>query len=448
MPPLADLVTRASGAGTLRVGAGGALYPILGLSESISVVEPPPGSNAAPQKSLTLTVRSFAIASGESPENVGALKASLIDQLVTRGQRVEIVEMGGAARVIKAGGDVAGIAGAGAATRLGWPVTSVEFEEQNSVGAVQFFRVTVETRDLAFAATVSGYNLATSEPATDTERDAANNVRTRVRAKVILKPGQDAAAYAQTQIITPARDAALAAGLTFTSRISVASADASACEYEYASSAPSYGGGGWSTATSIDETDATQTEVAGRVVRTITGTVKGPGGYATALGRALSPLPANTVLIEHNVSLPAVAGGVSGGAVTYTYRYQTGKAGTRAGLTGFVFFAWSQSVSDSGGARATQIATFDNADPIIGHASLQPAAYTETTDFEFTGPPGTYPSDSNIPRATGLDAADEVGRRGVELAATAPGLRRMRVTRAYLRAAPLGGGPPVPVESP
>lgn len=447
---VSDLITRArTAAGSVVVysgGAPGAEFPVLALREEASVIEPVPGANGAAVVKRTFVVDSVAVAGGEAVTAVGTLKASLTADLVQRGQRVNIVEMGGAARVLRAGGDVSGISGAGKTTRPGWPVTSIAFDEQRSVGAVVFFTLTIETVEVTFGAADDGYNVVQASESRQWDEDARGGVSLRVSGSVALKPGQDAAEYVADVILGPARAAAEDDGDDFTSIRRRPGLDVSVCEYEYTRRPPSFGGGGgWTTATTIDETDVTERGVEGRVTRTISGSVTGPSPYAAAEARRLSPVPANHVFVSETISQPAVQGGVPGGRVTYSYRYQSGRAGSGA-LAGYAFFSWAQSVTPSGGSREALYGVFDNAAPVIGFGALRPVIYTEVTEFEFTG--AGWPSAADIPRASGLDGDDEIETLQPEKSVSAAGVRRMRLTRRYALAAPLGGGTPNPVEEP
>lgn len=436
---VAALITTAKGAGTVKVTSGGAEFPILRIEEKFDA-DGPSGLNGRTFVTRTFTIDSMSVAGSEDVTAVGALKASLASDLARRGDAVFIAELGGTARTLRSGGDVTGISGAGTTTVPGYPVVSIDFDAEKSVGAVVFFTLKITTVEVTFGSTVSGYNVVHFTRSRSWREDSAGNVSTTVRGEVTVKPGQSASAYIAEMILTPARTAAAGAGLDFTSTRNENSLDLGVCGYEYTTQAPAWGGGGFSSATTVDESDVTRGEVAGAVKRTISGTVKGPSAFSTAQGRRLSPTPANHVLVAERIGQPNTLTG----EVAYEYEYRTGKQGTGSGLTSTYFFSFSQSVTESGGDRAVVVAEFDDADPVIGFMRKRAAAYTETTDFEFTG---AVPAPDNIPRATGVDAAHESSRRSFERRASAPGLLGMRLVRTYLKATPYTT-PPTAVTSP
>ncbi|MFM9958432.1 MAG: hypothetical protein ACKVZJ_10170, partial [Phycisphaerales bacterium] len=389
-----------------------------------------------------IEIDSMAVASGETPANVGALRESLIADLARRGERVEIVALGGTARVLKAAGDVTGLGtGAGTTTQSGgWPIVSIAFDEARSVGAVVFFTLTIEAREVVFNAVSSGYNVVRDPESREWKKDEGGRAYLKVSGEIELKPGQDAEAYVRTVILDPARTTAQAAGDEFVETRTRRDRDTAFCAYSYERKAPSFGGGGGGTgATVVDEDDVTARTVEGRVTRTISGTVTGANALTTAQGRKLSPTPANHVLEREDIGVP----NTQSGSVRYSYVYQTGTAGTGA-LSGTVFFRYSQSVEQSGGERDVMVGEFDNADPIKGFGVRRIARYVERTDIEFTG---TVPSVANLPRATNLDAADQVSARGITRRAAGAGMRAMSLVRVYMRATPYASEP-VPVEVP
>lgn len=411
---LSALQSRAQQGGTVQVGAS-ALYPVLSIAEREEVTGPA-GANGRPVLRRTISIQSWAFATGESPAAVGALKNTISAALNRRGDSVSIIERGGTARVLRAGGDVSGLGTGGTTTRIGFPVCRVEFGADRSGGAVRFFTLTIDTEEITFASSVVMHQFGTTF-----EEDAGGNIKTTVRGSVRLKPGQDAAAWIETNVLDDARDDAATAGLRFTSRRTLNDLDTSAADYEWSSAAEQYGGGEVVTgATIIDETDTLRSMREGRSERVVAGTVKGTGAYAAAVGRSPT-LAAGQVLTSTRISQPNSLTG----QVSYEYNVAIGRVPTE--LPGTYVFSFRQSISEPGGGRTSSFGAYDNAAPVVWYGPVQPYTVTETTDLEFTG---TEPVLDDIPAA--YTAANHSARPVVERAATAPGLRSLRFTRTYI----------------
>ena len=433
---LADTVASASVHGTFTVG-GGAAYPVLRLDESVSV-RGDEGGNGRHVIVRRMVINSLTHASGESPANVGAAREALVSALAKRGAAVTVTQRGGAARTFRAGGDVAGISDGGVTTVPGFPAVSIAFAPEGSPGAAVFFTANVDVEEIVFAAAASGYNGALVTTRVEKTTDRAGLVSVRTRGSVALKPGQDAMAYVEAVIFTPAAAAAAGDGNDFTGSVRHVSGDGSRCEYEHSATPPSFGFGGFTTATTVDETDVTRSTVEGRTVRTISGRVTGPGAYAAAEGRKPST-PDNHVLVSESISQP----GTLGGAVSYAYEYLTGRPGAGE-LSGTVFFGFRQAVDRSGGRRRMLVGEFDNAPPVIGFGTLPAVVYVESTDCEFIG---ATPDIDDLPRGTGLDADDEADAQAFGLVASAPGMGALRLVRVYVRDE-MYAVPPTPADPP
>lgn len=421
MTALSDLITRASGAGTVQVGAS-ALFPILSIVEDLvpSGVE---SANGAPLITRSVVIDSVAIAGGESAAAVGALKESLRADLARRGTAVSIVEAGGTARVFRAGGDVTGLSGAGRTSAPGYPAVKIAFDAERSVGAVQFFRLTIDCVEREFPANTGSYAVVTHKASTSLDEDANGNVTVRVRGSVVLKPGQNAAGYIESAVFAAARSDAQADGDFFTARVTTPeNADASSAEYEYTVANPNAGGGYSGTATHLEETDTTTTSNEGRVTRSVSGSVTGSGAVSVATGRQPS-IGAGQVLRSKRVDAPSTPGN----KVSYAYEVVSGLQAV--GFSGTSFFSFSQTASRSGGGRALLTGVYDDANPVLAFGPLLPYVVTETTDMEYTG---TTPTLSSIPRV--CDVSLQAAEQAYDAEARERGVRRLRVVRVYASA--------------
>lgn len=350
------------------VGAS-AQYPVLSLSESHARESADAGGagglGGEKFRRVSWRIRSCVLAS--SMTNIPAALETLQSQLARRGEAVTITEVGGAPRVMPAGGVVSG-------SLAGYPRVGLEMIPERSIGAWQYFDVVCETIVPIFG----GDNLVEHTWTRDTDINNAGIETVRQKGRVVVANTQDARTWAETNVVDPARTAAETAEQTFVVRWTE-TADDTTVEYEYSVGVAADTSGGIEDIEEVDITDRTVITNEGRVTRTISGTARGEA--ATTLANSYRPTPGTfEVLNADEVSQPRVPDG----RVEFRFELLTGREDT--GTPGVRIISYSEQIAEAGGGKEAEWRAYLGASPIVWSGPERPYIYQQRSRMEFIGP--------------------------------------------------------------
>ncbi len=401
-----SLMDTLSAIGNVTVGTSDA-YPVLGHLSMTDDYDGPPDLNGTPV--LVRTWRFKCLAKAAANNQIGALAETLKTQLVRRGQAVSFVQFGAAARTMPATGGTAG-------SMKGYPRTSINLLDEESVGSWQTFELVCVTHIPQPQGVLSGFNLCFIDVENVYSKDNDDNETIRQSGTVRVRNDQSAKSYIETIVLGPAKTAATTAGHTFTSTIRVKN-DAATATYDYVE-APQ-GSNPGSGIEQADVTDITTSQSTGRIVRVISGSAK--GANATTFATAQEPTPAaDEVLTAREVSLPSVPDG----RVTFRYELLTGIED--ASFPGIRIFGFSQTITPTAGGRRIESASFASRLPHLWKGVQRPWFYTQRTRIEFIG-------DWDDAEIAPLMDEDNLMERPVPSnSTTANGLRVSEVTHVFI----------------
>lgn len=399
-----DLIT----IGFVQVGVGGdasAQYPIASIACTESTTGPE-GDDRTSYIRRRWTIRAWAQAANLNARQT--LRQTLESTLARRGKLVT-VQLGSGARTLPA-------PGAGGSL-LGYPAVEISDVVEDTFGTVLGFTLTAET----MIPVVDGSGIVEHTFETEESIDSRGLTTLTVSGTIRLAPGEDAKAWAITNVLDPAESAAGTANRGFQRRTRVG-LDASVCEYSYSSSDTGAGTNGVSKA---DVSDVTTRDSVGRRTRTISGSAE--GSAATTFAASLEPVPGATELLtQKRISQPSTPDG----RVTFSYELLSGvQPGGRFGT--LVVFSHDESIDDTSEGRPIQVTPFLGADPVLSRGLQAPFVYEQSSSIEFTG--GDFGDGESA--LTGLMDDDNLARRPrVRTQISRHGVRRLTITRRYIYA--------------
>jgi len=399
--------------GTIKVGTGEdatPIYPFVAIEES-STPAGVGGTNGVTSRKTTYTLT--CIAEAASIGEIGQLNETLASQFNRVGDAVAIVEMGGAARTIDAGGtgDVL----------PGYPIVKYTRLDrgpsgERSVGTIQIFRVTVECIE-----SVGNADPISHEYTKRTSVDELGRVALTQRGTVRTQNGTDARAWAQNNVITQAAEAA-ANGDQFLFGFTEKQ-DATIVEYDFSRRAAAaipfqldIIAGEITTRELYQQEGGRVTSISGFAV----------GNESTQFANGQRPnIAANQVLTREEISQPRTPDG----RVDYRYEILTG--GSVAQLAGINVVSYRRSVTlAQPGGRGINAATFAESDPILYRGELRPWIYAELTDLVYIGSIIDVSGVATLgPEMSGdnLDDPEIISHTFVR-----PGVRRVSIVRRYV----------------
>lgn len=341
---------------------GSAQYPVLSLSESHGR-EGPDGLSGEQYRKITWRIRSAMLASPLA--SLPAALETLQSQLARRGLAVTITEVGGAPRVMPAGGAASG-------SRVGYPRVSVEMLPDGSSGGWQYFDIIAET----LIPLPDGGNLVEHTWSRDTDIDESGYETVSQSGRVVMANGVNARDWAETNVIDPARTANETAGKTFIVRWTETQ-DPTTVAYQFGdgSTDPS---GGIEDIEEAEITDRTVITNGGRVTRTLSGSVKGEDAVTYAAG--LRPTPgALEILTVDEVSQPRVPDG----RVDFRFELLTGR--TDAGFPSVRVLSYNEQISEARGGAEAEWREYLGASPVIWSGPERTYIYQQRSRLEFIG---------------------------------------------------------------
>jgi hypothetical protein len=314
------------------------------------------------------------------PTSITQLNQTLRSELAKRGLAVILTERG-TARQLPA-------SGAGG-SMVSYPRVEIVDIPEKSRAQYQCFNLRATTRIPLADGNGIYEQSTTTEITTNTDGTAVTSVSGSLK----MDQGNDAADYVQTNIITPARNAASTSGDGVVSRIKTGNNTAE-CEYSYTVS-PSTTGQQDVTEASVE--DRTVKDSSGRWIRTISGYAE--GGNATAF--ANSQLVAQTtnlkLLSKDGPSTPSLPSG----RVSFNYQYVSGV--THVDFPNIFITRLDESISQGGGGRDLIASSYLQSDPALHLGLKLPYNLTESLSIEFIG------SFADVDPSTHLDSEFQVG---------------------------------------
>lgn len=346
------------------VGAS-AQYPVLRLNESHSREGDGDGGGGEKYRHISWRIRSCALASALA--TLPTMLETLQSQLARRGQAVTITEVGGAPRYMPAEGIVSG-------SRRGYPRVAVEMIPDGSVGAWQYFDVVAETMIPIF----DGGNLVEHTWTRDTEIAPSGSETVRQKGRVVVANTANARAWAETNVVDPARTAAEGDELTFIVRWTE-TADTTVVEYEYSVGIAADGTGGFDDIEEVEISDRLVVTNPGRVSRTISGTARGDA--ATTLANDQRPTPGTfEVLIADEISEPRVPDG----QVEFRFELLTGRADS--GTPGVRIISFNEQIAEVRGGKEAEWREYLGDSPSVWSGPERAYIYQQRSRMEFIGP--------------------------------------------------------------
>lgn len=400
-----SLLSRLNPLGSFTVGPS-ATYPVLSFTEREERITP---DNQTVEAELisTWTIESLAVAASEAA--LQTLQATLRDELARIGQTVTVTILAGTPRTLAAPGT-----GGSSGAQVGWPRCALDITPESSFGVIQRFRLTVESRS----------NIAAALPVHDWTRTESTGPEGEVtitqRGSVRVAVGSVAREWAQTNVVTPARDDAATDGLGFAVRWTL-SPDASRAEYEFTAAPlpPDTWGAGAPAGVTIGQVeDRTREAREGRIERSISGFAEGPGATAFAESYRPPASGAQGLLVRAELSAPAEPSG------RVTFSYETLVGVTDPNFAGLEIFGFSETISETPGGRKIQAALYDNAEARLYRGVNEPWRYTQETSMLFRG---DWSAASITPR---MDAENLVGSPRIRRADNA-GVRSISVVHEF-----------------
>ncbi|MGV6813833.1 MAG: hypothetical protein ACWA5W_02350 [Phycisphaerales bacterium] len=347
----------------VKVGSS-ATYAVIAIHASTSIIQP---ANQTRASYTEIRWELECLAEIAAPTSIATLNDTLAAELAKVGEAVTLTEHS-TDRIMPAQGLNGSL--------TGYPQTTITDIPNKSFAQFQAFTLSAITR--IPIADANGLIEHTTETETITNNDGS--IETSVRGQVRLVDGTDASAWVTTNIISPVRTAADAAGNGVVSRISVTD-DTAHAAYSY-SVKP--GAVGSASVTEANVEDRTVKDISGRRVRTISGYAKGSGAAAFAASQRIAEGANLKIIREDGPSLPAVPDG----RVNFNYQYVAGV--TDAAFPGIFITAFKETISKSGGGRSIDASSYFTGDPSLRLGLNLPVIYTQSTQIEFIGPIGSH----------------------------------------------------------
>lgn len=341
-------------------------YAVVGHIQMTDEIIAPDDLNVVPV--LRQVWKFKCVAKAAAANLIAQLGESLAQDLVQRGAAVSLTQLGGDPRVMPASGGNSG-------SMAGYPRTSINLLDEESVGTWQTFELMCETMIPQPQSAVSGYNLVLHSKETEYTRDNDSNLTVRVSGDVRVRNNQNAKTYIETQILTPAKTAASTAGHTFVSSIRQRN-DSAVASYQY-TEAPQ-GSNPGSGIEQAEVTDVTTSESGGRIVRVVSGSAKGANAATFAVAQEPTP-GSGERLTQREVSQPSIPEG----RVTFRYEVLTGIVDTN--FPGLRIYGFSETITETAGGRRIETANFKSRDPMLWKGERRPWVYTQRTRIEFLG---------------------------------------------------------------
>lgn len=362
--------------GSFTVGEGGAespAYPVIEITEESRLTGPDDRAPAR-ERETTWVIRSLAAVPDQSnppgQAGVSALIESLHAALVRRGQRVRVVEFGGA-RVMPAAG------ASGSLALPGWPRTSVRLmPDELTLAHYQAFELRAETRAAADSWTATGGADHDFRRETSVDSGGLSTVTQSGSVRMAPTASLSAAAWIEPNVFAPARTAATLTQNLFTTRIRE-SADGFYAEYEMRTAPPEAGQIGFGGAQGVsrgESSDTLSVERGGRRVRRVQGYADGAGASAWALSQR--PSGAGVYVTASEISAPRLYDG----RVTFSYEALDGIA-----LGNAVLLSWTQSIAEIAGGRDAEEGRYIGGTPRLWLGAEAAYRYRQSTTAEFIG---------------------------------------------------------------
>ncbi|PCI10423.1 hypothetical protein COB72_03480 [bacterium] len=392
---------------SIQVGPS-ATYAVVSVRASSSMTSP---SNQTRSSYEEIRWDLECLAEIASPTSITQLNQTIKSDLAKIGQVVTLTELG-TARVMPA----QGVGG----SLHGYPRVELTDIPDKSFGQFQAFNLTAITR--VPIADGSGIVEHTTETETITNTDGT--IETSVRGEIRLANGDDASAWINTNIFTPVRSAADAAGNGVITRVSITD-DTSMAKYAYTVK-PGVSGSPGVTQANVD--DRTVADVTGRRVRTISGSATGTGASTFATAQRVAEDSNLKLLREDGPSLPSIPDG----RVNFSYQYVAGV--TNAAFPGIFITRFNETIDEAGGGAQINTASFFSQGPTLRTGVIAPTVYTQRTEIEFIGP---FANHGLTPQL----ATDNISGRPRQSRKAQGELKTVVMSWAYIFPAPLASYP-------
>lgn len=296
------------------------------------------------------------------PTSIRQLNETLRADLAKRGEAVTLTELGSAS--------ILPASGAGGSV-IGYPHVEIIAIPGKSHAQYQYFTMRAITR----IPIDQGNGVYQHSTNTEISTGIDGTITTSVSGSVMMVQGNDAVDWVTTNVLTPARNAASAAGDGIVTKTKIGN-DPARCDYSYTVT-PSTTGQQDVTVAAVE--DRTAQDASGRWVRSISGYAEGANATAFANSQLISQ-SANLILIRKDgPSLPSLPSG----RVSFSYQYVSGV--THPDFPGVFITRLEESVDLAGGGRELIANAYLQNNPALHLGRKLPFGVSESLTIEFLG---------------------------------------------------------------